>query len=328
MPAADNPIVAEMRRGPGVESVHRGAWVLVDTDGVVVDHAGDPDQQVYARSSTKSLQAIPLFTSGAADSLRIEDREIAVAISSHNGQDIHADAARSLLVRAGLDETALQCGPQRPAGSGQDAAAAAVRNNCSGKHAGFLAAAVRLGDDPADYLRLDSALQQQIRAAMLTITGTDPDRIDTAIDGCSAPTWILPLRSLATGLARMANPDALPDAMADGARRILAAAAAHPDHVGGTSTPRFDTDVLAASGGRLFAKGGAEAVQTVGIVDAGLGFAAKVDDGAARVLPALTLAVLERHGLLHDHEREALAAWADPVRRNWAGVEVGRTHIV
>ena len=327
MPADDNPVVAEITRGPGTESIHRGAWVLVDTDGSILDHAGDPDQLVYARSSTKSIQAVPLLTSGAADALAVADTEIALAVASHNGQDMHAQAARSLLHRAGLDEHALQCGPQRPAGSGQDTPAEAVLNNCSGKHAAFLAAALHLGDAAADYLHPGSALQREVRTAILTFTDADPARVQTAVDGCSAPTWILPLRALATGLARMANPDALPDAMADAARRIVAAAAAHPDHVAGTSTPRFDTDVLAASGGRLFAKGGAEAVQTVGVIGAGVGFAAKIDDGAGRALPALTLAVLDHHGLLQDPERDALASWADPVRRNLAGIEIGRTAI-
>ena len=64
MPAPDNPIVAEARRGAAAESVHRGAWVLVDTDGTVIDGAGEPDQSVYARSSTKSIQATRGLESG------------------------------------------------------------------------------------------------------------------------------------------------------------------------------------------------------------------------------------------------------------------------
>ena len=43
---------------------------------------------------------------------------------------------------------------------------------------------------------------------------------------------------------------------------------------------------------------------------------------------ALTVAVLDRHGVLTDDERRGLASWTDPVRRNAAGLEVGRLEIV
>ena len=328
MPAPDNPVVAEAHRGSSAESVHRGAWVLVDTDGSVLDAAGEPDQLVYARSSTKSIQAVPLITTGAAAAYEVTDAEIALAISSHNGEPIHAEVAHGLLIRLGLDDDALRCGPGAPAGSAAGTEGHPITHNCSGKHAGFLTTARHLGDDPARYLDPASATQVAVREAMLAITGADPTTVDTAIDGCSAPTWILPLRSLATGLARMANPDGLADHHAAAAHRITTAAAAHPELVGGTSTRRFDTDALRASNGRLFSKGGAEAVQTIGVVGAGVGFAAKIDDGSTRALHALTVAVLDRHGVLTDDERRGLASWTDPVRRNAAGLEVGRLEIV
>ena len=329
MPASDNPVVAEAHRGPGAESVHHGAWVLVDTDGTVIDAAGRPDQAVYARSSSKSMQAVPLITTGAADAFEVSDAEIALSIASHNGEPIHAEVASGLLARIGLDDGALRCGAQAPAGSAHGTEGHAITHNCSGKHAGFLATAVHLGDEPERYLDPASAVQTEVRAAMLALTGADPASVDTAIDGCSAPTWILPLQSLATGIGRMANPDAIADqGRAAAARRIIGAAAAHPELVAGTSTRRFDTHALRASNGRLFAKVGAEAVQSIGIVGAGVGFAAKIDDGSTRALHALALSVLERHGLLTDDERDALASWADPVRRSAAGLEVGRLEIV
>lgn len=328
MPAPDNPVVAEAHRGSSAESIHRGAWVLVDTHGTVIDSAGRPDQPVYARSSTKSIQAVPLITTGAADAFDVTDAELALAISSHNGEPMHAEVAHGLLTRIGLDDTALRCGAEPPAGSASGAAAQAITHNCSGKHAGFLTTAVHLGDDPARYLDPTSAVQTQVRNAILAFTGADPATVETAVDGCSAPTWILPLQSLAMGLAAMANPELLAEHHAAAAHRITGAAAAHPQLVGGTSTRRFDTHALQASNGRLFAKGGAEAVQTIGIVGAGVGFAAKIDDGANRALPALALSVLHRHGLLTDHERATLASWTDPARYNAAGLEIGRLEVV
>jgi len=223
---------------------------------------------------------------------------------------------RSILAKAGLSDNALQCGPELPMGGvPKDATAARITNNCSGKHAGFLAAAVGFGQDPARYLCPDSRVQQVVHAAILAITGADPDRLSTAVDGCSAPTFRLPLSALATGLARVANPEALPTEYQPASRRIVAAAKAHPELVAGTAKPRFDTDILAATHGRVFAKGGAEGSQTLGIVGAGVGFAAKIDDGSPRSLHRLTIAVLERLGQLDQGEVDVAGPGETQLRR-------------
>lgn len=315
-----NPVVAELWRGDGVESLHRGAWVLATTDGRIVDGRGDPHQAVYARSSTKSLQALPLVELLGTE-LSLE--EIAVAIASHNGEDVHVEATERLLARAGVGPDALACGPQAPAHD-RNLDGTALTNNCSGKHAGFLAATAALGADPQTYLSIDGPVQQRVHQAILELTRADPTTVATAIDGCSAPTYRLPLAALATGLARVANPGDLPPHRAAACCQILDAARAHPRLVGGTSTPRFDTDVLQVSRGRLFAKGGAEAVQTIGVVGAGVAIAAKIDDGGTRSLHRLALGVLRRHQLIGAAELDALAAWHDPVRRNRAGLVIGR----
>lgn len=324
---ASNPVVAELFRGDRVESAHRGAWVLADVDGNVIDGRGQSDQHVFARSSTKSIQALPLIESGAADALGVTPEELAVAIASHNGEPMHVQAASSLLARAGLAESDLLCGPERPTGTGTDAPAARITNNCSGKHAAFLATTVHLGEDPARYLLPDSSVQTLVRRAILEMTGAGPDEVTTAIDGCSAPTFRLPLHALATGLARMTSPAALAAERAGACRRLVAAAGAHPELVGGTSTARFDTQLMQATNGRVFAKTGAEGVQTVGVVGAGVGLAAKIDDGSRRALPPLVLSVLHRLGHLGDDEVSALGEWLDPVRRNHDGLEIGNTII-
>lgn len=324
---APNPVVSELWRGEGVESMHRGCWVLVDATGDVVDHHGDPDQLVYGRSSTKSIQALPLIESGAADALGVTPEEVAVAVSSHNGEPIHVAAAGSLLHRAGLTEGHLRCGRQLPRGAGPNVEPTAITNECSGKHAGFLAASVHLGDDVDGYLSPTSDIQQRVHAAVVEITGADPASVTTAADGCSAPTFRLPLRALATGLARMANPRTLPERRRRACERIVDAVSAHPELVAGTHVPRFDTEVIRATSGRLFAKGGAEAVQTIGLVGEGLGFAAKIDDGSTRPLSHLTLAVLVARGLISPDELSRLTAFNDPVRRNRAGLDIGRHQI-
>ena len=54
-----NPVLVELRRGGALESVHRGAWAVLDVDGAVVRGAGDLDHATPSRSAVKCLQALP-----------------------------------------------------------------------------------------------------------------------------------------------------------------------------------------------------------------------------------------------------------------------------
>ena len=97
-------------RGDDLESQHRGAWVLVDARGEVLAGNGAHDHPVFARSSLKSLQAVPLVESGAADRFGIDDAELTLAMSSHNGDPFQTDPIATMLHRLGLDVADLQCG--------------------------------------------------------------------------------------------------------------------------------------------------------------------------------------------------------------------------
>ena len=327
MPAPDNPVLLELWRDHGLESQHRGAWALVDTSGEVIDAAGDPDQRIFPRSATKSMQGLAFLESGAADAIHAGDDEIALAVSSHSGEPVHVAVARGVLDRSGLDATALRCGPQKPMHPAHNhEPARRISNNCSGKHSAFLATAVHLADDPADYLEHSSVTQVTVRAAVAEMTDTEPVTMGEARDGCSAPTFEMPLRSLATGLARVANPARLRPERAAACRRITAAAAAHPELIGGTVN-RLDTDLVAATNGRVFAKGGAEGVFAIGIVDADVGLAVKIDDGNHRGYTRLVVELLVALGHVDAAEAEALSSWTDPTRRNWDGLDIGRTVI-
>src|SRR5258708_1820092 len=88
-PYPDNPVLVRIWRGPAVESQHRGAWVLTDAEGQVLDGAGACEAPFFSRSSVKCLQALPLFETGAVDRFGYTPPEIALAIASHNAEEIH-----------------------------------------------------------------------------------------------------------------------------------------------------------------------------------------------------------------------------------------------
>ncbi|MET0883139.1 MAG: asparaginase, partial [Acidimicrobiales bacterium] len=211
------PVLVEVTRGDQVESRHRGSVVVVDAAGAVALALGDVDQPVLPRSAVKALQALPLVATGAADALRLGERALALACASHNAEPGHVATATSMLTRAGLDLAALKCGAHWPIHqpSGQALArsggqASALHNNCSGKHCGFLCAACAMGAETSNYAEASHPVQREVKAAIESLTGEALSQDLCAVDGCSVPTWALPLGALARGFARFGTGEGLP----------------------------------------------------------------------------------------------------------------------
>jgi len=319
----------EVTRGPAVESRHAIDAAVVDADGALVWSSGDPDAVVFPRSAVKSMLALPMVESGVPDRLGLTDAEIALACSSHAGEEVHTRAAASMLAKAGRDLTCLACGTHWP--SNEDAARAlaaagqkpnALHNNCSGKHAGFICLACDRGLDPAGYEKPDHPAMREITAALAAMTGAVLDERNRAVDGCSIPTFAIPLRAQALGFARVGTGAGQAPARAAALARIRAAVAANPLMVGGTG--KFDTDVMKAMGTRIFSKGGAEGVHAMALPEKGLGIVVKARDGAGRAgnVAAATLAAR----FLGD-AGDKLAPFTHPVLRNWRGIEVGQMRV-
>jgi L-asparaginase II len=294
----DAPLAA-VRRGALVESVHRGRLAVCDPEGNVLEAVGDPEAYIYARSSAKPFQALPLVLSGAAEAFGLTDEELAVACASHNAEEPHLAAVRSILEKACLTEDDLQSGAHLPLyepeadkliRSGEDPRP--IHGNCSGKHAGMLAVCVHEGYETATYRDPGHPLQRRILGLIAEVCGLREDEVLIAGDNCGVPAFALPLRSLATGLARVATRNALPDELALAALRIGDAMREHPFMVAGTG--RFDTDLMRSTD--LLVKGGAEAVLAVGSRD-GWGMVLKISDGALRGVRPVALAALGGMGV-------------------------------
>jgi L-asparaginase II len=322
------PIEIEIRRGALVESSHRVAGVVVDADGAIVHAFGDPERAVYPRSAVKPLQALAVVESGAADAVALTAAELALATGSHAGEAVHVETARRWLGRLGLDPAALVCGAHPPFSAAAahalvrgGEAPSALHNNCSGNHLAILTTARHLGQPLAGYEHPDHPVQLYLRRILAEVGDCDLGAAPTAIDGCSIPTIAIPLATLALLLARLGAPDRLPRERATAARRVGAAMAAHPEMVAGPG--RFATEAMAATGGAVLIKSGAEGVMTAAWPARGLGVALKVEDGAERARDTALAAVLDRIGAFDAAARTALDRYLGPVLRNWRGVETG-----
>jgi L-asparaginase II len=267
---------------------------------------GDPEGYVYARSSAKPFQALPLVLSGAVYDFGLTDEELAVACASHNAEEPHLRAVGSILEKAGLSEDDLQNGAHPPlyapaamelACSGEEPRN--IHGNCSGKHAGMLAVCVHEGWATSGYRDPSHPLQMWILEIIARVCGLELDEILLGGDGCGVPTFGMPLENLATGFARLAT-GALPDDLAEAANKVRGAMREHPYMVGGTE--RFDTAVM--RGTDLVCKSGAETVFGAGSSE-GWGLALKISDGGTRALRPAALAAISRRGVEVPNEPES-----------------------
>jgi L-asparaginase II len=229
-----------------------------------------------------------------------------------------------MLARAGLGAEALQCGTNWP--THRPSADALVRaglsasplhHNCSGKHAGFLCAARAAGSDPRTYTASTHEVQREVRAILEDLSGRKIDNQHIGIDGCSVPTFALPLAALARAFAVLGSEQGLAPERAAAARRLRAACAAKPWYVAGTGL--LATEIMSHFGTRVFVKGGAEGVFCGALPAHGLGIAIKCDDGAGRAAEVMMANVLIR--LLGGDA--LLTKYARPPVRNWRGTVVG-----
>lgn len=334
--AQTTPILVEALRGGIVESFHRGSVAIVDADGRVHTAWGDIDRPIFPRSAVKLLQALPLVTSGAADAFGLNDAELALACSSHNGEPEHVQTAARMLAKAGVDVQVLECGAHWPYHDASLKALAAggttptaLHNNCSGKHSGFACLGCHRagGRDPREvlrgYVQPDHPVMREVTQALQTATGFDLSGTARGVDGCSIPTYAIPLRHLAHAFAKVAAGRGLGADFDPAARRLREAIARAPQMVAGTG--RVDTRLMAHFGARVCCKGGAEGVHCIALPELGLGVAVKMDDGNnARAADVVTAALIERLLPCSDVDRAATRAISDQTLRNWNGIEVGR----
>lgn len=284
-PWPDNPVLVEVWRSGFLESVHRGALVVLGSDGTVRFAVGDVERPVLPRSANKPVQATAMLAAGWAPR---SGAELAIGSGSHSGEDGHRALVADMLAAVGLGPDDLGCPPALPQHEATRAAWLAggraperLAMNCSGKHAAMLAACVAAGWPTAGYLDWQHPLQQRIEARLGEAAGEPVAAV--VVDGCGAPQHALSLTGLARGVLGLVE---APEGSRD--RSVADAMRAHPWFVAGTG--REDTDLMRAVPG-LLTKVGADGVHVAALAGRGA-VALKMDDGGDRGrTPALSAAL-------------------------------------
>jgi L-asparaginase II len=325
---SEHPIEVTVTRAGWADCRHFVDIVVADSNGSIVASRGDSDGPIFPRSAIKALQALPLVESGAADAFGFQQRHLALASASHAGDPVHVATALEMLDAAGNTVNDLECGTHPPHSekarrdlAAKGVAPSAIHNNCSGKHAGFLAFASFEKYPKAGYVRREHPVQRAVADTLASVTGYRHEAGNAAIDGCSIPTFCIPLVSLAQGLARFATGAGVGAERAAAMARIREACIACPEMVQGEGG--FDTKLMRAGSGTIFAKGGAEGVMVAALPGTGLGIALKCRDGAGRAGEVTLASVLQMLIPGEEPVTTSLKNMANPVLRNWNGLTTG-----
>ncbi len=317
----------QLTRGGTLECLHFGAVAVVNARGELLAQAGDGHWLTFSRSTLKALQALPFMQADGAAQFGFSTQQIALMCASHNGEEKHIDQVQGMLEKSGLNHRALRCGCHVPRfyslleiAPPPDAVFDDRHNNCSGKHAGFLAYCVQHGLGLDDYIDPMHPLQKAIRRDVARAVGMDANDFRMGIDGCSAPNYALPLSRLACGYARLAT--GLKDPEFGASFHALGEAmTAHPDLVSGTG--RNDLAFMTVGRGDWISKVGADGVQVLASKRRGEAFAIKIIDANKEALFAASVEVLEQLGWLDDVQREELKPWRAQPIHNVRGMPVG-----
>lgn len=331
---SSNPILVENIRGEVVESFHRGSFCVVDERGDVLWSEGDIQQVSFPRSALKYFQHIPFLLSGGFDAMGFTSKELAIMCASHNGEDVHLDVVNSVLHRISLNSDYLKCGPQQPtlkkdflALVKADKEPSCMHNNCSGKHAGFLAYCVHEKLNLADYLSPSHPLHQQIKNITALFYETDESSLALGVDGCSAPIFGMPLINQALAYKNLVSPMPWKDSkLTDACNRIVEAVTQYPLLVAGSK--RYCTDLMEVTKGRIVGKTGADGVYCLAIPHKKWGIAIKIDDGKMGPQYQVAQEILTKLNLITTEEAAQLSSHWHCKNTNFAGNHVGYSEVI
>lgn len=312
-------------RGKEVESIHRVHAAVVGPGDDLIGSAGDPEGFTFWRSCAKPFQVIPLIQSGGFDALGWGDEQLAVICASHGGEPEHVSLVGRMLNDIGLEEGDLSCGPHEPSSQRgarilRDTGSRPTRlhNNCSGKHAGMLAASQHNGWPHKGYELAGHPVQKAILQEVSLWTDIPSTKIVQAVDGCGAVVFGMSLERMARAYSRFAAAAARGD---ESPKCVVTAMTDHPFLVGGTD--RTDSMLIEATAGKVISKVGAEGVHCAMLTERGIGVAVKVEDGAQRAQVPALLRVLQELDALPDALPDGLKSCLRKPIKNTRGDCVG-----
>lgn len=322
--------LVEIFRSDIVESVHRGSIAVVDSKGTLLYELGDTEHKTFFRSTAKPFIAIAALETGIMEKYGLDLREVALMSSSHSGDMEHIETVKGIMRKANIGQEEIKCGAHEPIS--KDALKQLLREggepsslhcNCSGKHAGLIAASKAQGMTTHDYLTNQQGIQEKIDGVISDFTGVKKDDITKGTDGCALTVHAVPLRNIALAYTNLCNKEFMNGKYSKSQNYILSAMTMYPEMVAGKG--RLDTELMKNFGDRIVCKAGAEGMYCVGILNMSAAIALKIEDGNARATGPVIIETLLQLGIINEEEAEKVIHHWKPDIKNHRGEKVGHT---
>lgn len=261
---------------------------------------GDTNFELWSRSLLKPWQLLTNYQILKDNYPALGDEHFALMMASHSGEPVHMQALEEILAITGVDEGCLKCPPASPFDSKTKEAMKELGekdqrrfHNCSGKHAGFLAAvkATQGPDKMKDYLADSEPHHTRLKGILSTLCGRSPETFVHTTDGCQLANYAISPAELSYLYMTLLNPDLLPASARNS--KIFAPYSEigqlmhkFPRLVSGLG--RLDYNIMSAelfgAGPSMVAKEGADGLLGIGVAPCpsypgGLGIAIKLASG-------------------------------------------------
>ena len=234
------------KRGNVIDEEYFGFIFLYDNFSLLKKIGQDNGAKFYLRSLSKPVQASIMSDFNAPNRLKMTQEEIAICCGSHSGTAKHVSLVRSILEKAGLDESYLLCPAANPLDIKDfDGIKKPIYHNCSAKHALMLVISKLNGWDLSSYTDVSHPIQKLIYKRHLELSGASFAKI--SFDGCSTPVFALKIDEIAKMFCNFFNDEKY--------FFIREAMVKNPYIMGGFG--RLDTKIIELGKANLVAKVGA-----------------------------------------------------------------------
>ena len=171
---------------------------------------------------------------------------------------------------------------------------------------------------------MNHPFQKLIRSSLEYFTENKIYKIQKGIDGCSAPQYAFPLKNLSIAMVNLLKNFNESKLFSEEVKTLLKAIAKYPELTGSKNI--YPSQLIKATGGKMFSKGGAEGVLLFAHKEKKIGGIIKVTDGNERAIPSVANEIFKKLEILSKEELAKLSKWSNEKIYNHAKINVGKIY--
>ena len=323
-----NEIETSFIRSNLIESVHKIKLLVKDKNRKVLLSTGNDSDYIYPRSSIKIFQAIPFVTSNANNEFKLSPKILALACSSHRGEDYHIKELKKWIDKIKLKEKILQCGIHYPLNNNAKENILRLNkrlnqlyNNCAGKHLAMVSSCLLNKYNTNNYLSFKHPHQIKIRKIFEKFSETKIKPLSYGIDGCSAPQYSFRINDLSNMLNNLTKSYKNEFEYNKETNLLIKSITKHPKYIGGTDS--LDSIIMTISKEKIFCKGGAEGVFIFSDLNKEITGIIKVVDGNERAIPSVIYNLFKKYKIMNLYELKKLKKFYNFQLINHAKINIG-----